>query len=204
MFESHFSKKVSEISGNLRNMMTVSRSASAGIGICAARFATGAPRRLPMLAAAWFSVALISASFSSQHRIVGADRSPGAGDAARSGRREVRSRVAAVGRKRPVCLHCRRHRPADLSGRVRRNDPTRHALALGLALGSESRRLDHREVPFHASSTPMDARSATPISPATSGLPRWPGCGPIRTGCTSGSSVFASRRPTARRQRPKI
>ena len=65
-----------------------------------------------------------------------------------SGAARLRHRLAAVGRQRRVRLHRRRHRPADLRRGLRRDDPARHARAVGLAHGAQPERLVDRPLPL--------------------------------------------------------
>ena len=61
----------------------------------------------------------------------------------------LRHRVAALGRQRRARLHRRRDRPPDLRRGLRRDDPARHALAVGLAHRAQPGRLDDRPLPLH-------------------------------------------------------
>ncbi len=85
----------------------------------------------------------------SRQRGGGANQPPCARLAARPGRRAVRSGVTPFGGQRPVRVHGRRDRPADLPRGVCGLHSPGHALPLGLALVAQSRRLVDREVPIY-------------------------------------------------------
>ena len=79
----------------------------------------------------------------------GADRSPRPGQPPRSRPPGFRHRLAALGRQRGARLHRRRDRPADFRRGLRRDDPPRHALAVGLAHGAQPAGLLDRPLPLH-------------------------------------------------------
>ena len=131
-----------------------------------------------------------------------AHRPPSPRFATRSGGRAVRSGIAALGRQRPVRIHGRRHRPADLSRSVCRDDPARHALPLGLALVAQPGRLVDRKVPLPRIRRPRPQGRLRRYSRATDARRKSPGCGPIHIDSTSAKSASGSPSRTAQPAKP--
>ena len=77
------------------------------------------------------------------------DRPARAGESPPAGAAGLRHRLAALGRQRRARLHRRRHGPPDLRRGLRRDDPARHALAVGLAHRAQPAGLRDRPLPLH-------------------------------------------------------